>query len=74
MTYLTVEQATALRLQGVEVVEVISTSYQTGAEYVRVRPWDGLPTSIGSIQTREGRPDGDVMVQPPRYSLHRGSC
>jgi hypothetical protein len=55
-----------------EMVEVIETSYQTGATWEMVRPWDGLPSQIGSIQPRNGRPDGERMVAPPCWELHRG--
>jgi hypothetical protein len=73
MAFFNFDQAIEARSGGVDVVEVISTSFQTGAEYVTIRAWDGTPSAIGSLQPRDGRADGKVLAQKGVYSPHRGS-
>jgi hypothetical protein len=52
-----------------EWVEVIVTGFQSGAEYQLIRDWDGVPSTIGSVQPRMGRANGNIMTVRPCYSL-----
>jgi ribosomal protein L37AE/L43A len=72
--FLSVQAAKALQGQGVDVVEVILTSFQTGAEYEVVRNWDNCPSAIGSIQVRAGRENGKRQVAKGTYSPHIGAA
>lgn len=74
MSRLTFGQAAALQAEGVEIVEVIQTSYQTGMLQDTIRGWDGLPPILGSLERREGREDGVYTVSPPIYEPHAGSA
>lgn len=60
---------TALAADGVALVELIQTEYQTGLVNECIRPWDGTPSLIGTVEPRNGREDGVRMIQRPTVVL-----